>query len=168
MEPVAEDLPYAHGLIAVRDREFILGAKFSEQQSRANRKGANIDILDFERAMVRRMRRLHVPMFAHCILRTPEEQDALYIQGRSQLKGKKGAHVYGCAVDLIHGTRGWDLSRKTWELIGHIGKEVAASLQVKLVWGGDWDFFDPAHWELKDWQKLPHAVFADDPPGRKP
>jgi len=148
------------GLRAVQNAEFCKSAKYMEQQSRANRKGANIDILDFERAFIRRMRKMHVPMFSHSIVRTEAEQDALFVQGVSKARGPAGPHVWGCAVDLIHGTKAWNIPDEAWRIIGHVGKEVAHSLGIKLVWGGDWKFYDPAHWEIDGWRSLPHAAYG--------
>lgn len=152
---------YEEGLKALRNLAFLTGPKYREQHSRANRKGAQFDILDFERAFIRRMRKLGVPMFAHCIMRTPEEQDALFVQGVSKARGKQSAHVWGCAIDLIHGTAGWEIPRHAWAIIGHVGKEVANALGLDLTWGGDWGFYDPAHWEITGWKTLPHAAYGD-------
>ncbi|QCS37219.1 hypothetical protein [Tortoise microvirus 70] len=58
------------------------------------------------------------------------------------------------AVDIVHFGRYWDLSPKEWAVVGLIGKEVARRRNIKIVWGGDWRFWDPAHWELKDWKAL--------------
>jgi len=127
----------------------------------ANRKGANVDILEFERALLRRFRRLSVPMYAHNMVRTKDEQKALFVRGVSKTPDKS-AHLYGCAVDIVHGTRHWEIPRKAWDLVGHLGKEVAQSLGVKITWGGDFkSIYDPAHWEITGWRDLPHAVFGD-------
>nr|WP_245369132.1 M15 family metallopeptidase [Agrobacterium tumefaciens] len=93
-------------------------------------------------------------MFAHCVYRDDVEQQRLYVKGLSKAKPGQSAHNYGLAVDIVHGTKAWDLTRKQWDLIGHIGKEVAASLGIKVEWGGDWSFYDPAHWELANWRDI--------------
>jgi hypothetical protein len=56
------------------------------------------------------------------------------------------------AVDIIHATRAWNLSKKEWDCIGAIGKEIARKRNIKLDWGGEWNFYDPAHWEIDEWQ----------------
>jgi len=33
-----------------------------------------------------------------------------------------------------------------------IGKEVARKRNIKLDSGHDWNFWDPAHWEIDNWQ----------------
>lgn len=148
---------YHEALRGLQAREYIAGDKFLLMQDRANRKGAQFDIRDFERAFVRRMRKLHVPVYAHSMVRTPEEQDALFVRGVSKAKGHESAHVSGCAVDIVHAVHHWKIPDKSWALFGHVGKEVAHSLGIKITWGGDWKFWDPAHWELTGWRELPHV-----------
>lgn len=104
-----------------------------------------------------------IPVFAHSVVRTRDEQTALYVQGVSKAKAGESMHNYGHAIDIIHSTQGWKLSKHQWLLLGHIGKEVAKRIGVKIRWGGDWDmdgipvlddptesFWDAAHWELAD------------------
>lgn len=136
------------------DREFCNSPKFVDQQGRASRRGALPEILEFERKLVKRARKLGVPLFAHCVVRSPADQNAAYVTGVSRAKAGESPHNFGCAVDLIHGTKGWELSRKQWDVIGHLGNELARSLGLAVTWGGDWDFYDPAHWELTDWKRV--------------
>ena len=77
-----------------------------------------------------------------------------FAAGTTKARAWESPHNYGLAVDIIHGTKAWDLTRKQWEIVGHMGKEVAAQLGVKVVWGGDWKFYDPAHWELANWRDI--------------
>jgi hypothetical protein len=86
------------------------------------------------------------------MLRDEKRQNDLYEQGRSKAKGGNSPHQFGCAVDIVHATRYWQLSKKEWDIIGSIGKEIARKRHLKLDWGGDWDFYDPAHWQLKNWR----------------
>lgn len=141
-------------LLRLRDQQFLLSTKYQEQQWRANRKGVHSDILDFERLFVRKLKRLGVPMFAHNMMRTSGEQQELYVRGVSNAKGFDSPHPNGCAVDIVHSTRAWNLTKAEWSILGHIGKELASQNGFKLVWGGDWSFYDPAHWELASWRSL--------------
>lgn len=152
-EAAVTDFPSA--LRGMTSKVFCGSEKFREQQWRANRVGAHPDILDFERLFIRRMRKHDVPMFAHCVMRTEAEQLIVVQQGRSLADAGKSPHQHGFAVDIVHGLRAWDLERHQWVLLGHIGKEVANAAGIDVEWGGDWDFYDPAHWELRDWRKLP-------------
>ncbi|RUV72912.1 MAG: hypothetical protein EOQ55_00485 [Mesorhizobium sp.] len=144
-------------LAGIANRPFCRSEKFVEQQWRADRQDAHADILLFEKLLVRRMRALDVPMFASTVWRTADDQNSAYVRGTSKAKAGQSAHNWGCAVDIIHGVKGWDLSKDQWAIIGHVGKELAVQNGLKLVWGGrdsptdrfDWD---PAHWELANWR----------------
>lgn len=159
--PHPRDDSYAEGLKALRNADFLASPKYKEQQGRADRKGAHYDILEFERSFIRRMARLGVPMYCSELRRSKADQDAAYARGVSNAKGGQSAHNFACAVDIIHSVKGWKLTKTEWALIGHIGKEVASGLGVRLVWGGDWkNPWDPAHWEIAGWRTLPHAAYG--------
>lgn len=145
---------FATELRGIVDRSFCYSQKFGDQQGRADRQMAEPAILEFERKLVKRAFKLGIPLFAHCVQRGAQDQNRLFVQGRSKAKAGESPHNFGAAVDLIHGTKGWDLTRKQWEIIGHLGKELAKSLSLKIEWGGDWKFYDPAHWELKNWRDI--------------
>lgn len=154
------------------DAAFLSNRKWQEQQWRALRNfyerrphpsfpeiadvraliGAHPDMLDFERKLVKRFADMGIPMFCHNFIRDGAYQDALKAAGHS--KTDESAHEYGCAFDLVHSTKGWNLDKRQWALIGHVGKEVAQQCGLKITWGGDWAFYDPAHWELVNWRKI--------------
>ena len=95
-------------------------------------------------------------------LRSYKRQRMMVQQGKSQtLKSK---HLYGEAVDLyawVNGNVSWDL---VWyREINVYMLESAATLDVAIRWGNDWDrdgvevgqdpderFVDGVHWELVD------------------
>lgn len=106
---------------------------------------------DFWEQMLLECQRRQLPFFWHCGLRTGAEQDALFKQGVTKARAGQSAHQYGMAGDLVHFGRYWNLTQKEWSVIGLIGKEVARRRNIKITWGGDWKFYDPAHWELTDW-----------------
>ena len=136
------------------DRPFLYSQRYGEQQARADRIGAQPEILDFERKLIKRAFKLGVPLFAHCVIRTSEEQNRLFKAGHTKARAGESPHNYGAAVDIIHGTKGWNLTRKQWAMIGHIGKELAIQAGLAVTWGGDWKFYDPAHWELTEWRAI--------------
>ncbi len=151
---------YSSELRGMIDHPFCHSDRYGEQQSRADRTGAQPEILEFERKLIKRARKFGIPLFAHCVIRGSTDQNRLFREGRSKARAGESPHNYGAAVDLIHGTKAWDLSRKQWAILGHLGKELAASLGLKLTWGGDWEFYDPAHWELTEWRAI-RARYAD-------
>lgn len=151
--PLPEPASYADALRKLVDRNFLGSTKHRQQHLRANRAGATSDLLAFERAFCARFRKLGIPMYAHCVVRDAGEQQRLYVQGRSMARPGRSPHQYGMAVDLVHGRLHWELPRSCWEIIGHVGLEVAQQAGVKVVWGGSFEkLWDPAHWELADWR----------------
>jgi len=154
---------YGEELRAMQDRSFCYSQKYQEQQTRVSPEGAHPDVVEFSRRFIKRMWKLGVPMWVHCYVRSEEAQATLYAQGLSLAKPTESPHQYGLAVDIIHGTKAWDLTRKQWALLYHIGMEVAAQMGLKLVCGYDWDgdgdltdqrLFDPAHWQLANWRDI--------------
>lgn len=140
-------------LQAMTNRSFLETEKYEEQQWRANRKGAHFEILLFEMRLVARMAQLGVPMFAHSVVRDQGTQNRVFLEGLSKNDGTRAYAHQRAAADIVHSTRAWDLTRDQWNVIGHVGKEVAKQLGLEIIWGGDWkDPWDPAHWELKDWR----------------
>lgn len=152
---------YGEALRGMVDRPFLNSQKWQEQQWRANREGAHPAILDFEPAFLRRVGKLGIPMFAHAVVRTEEEQRKAFLDGHSNDSPEDGIWPHrGTAIDLIHGTKAWGLSKRQWALIGHIGKEVARQRGLKLTWGGDFKpiidgvGWDPAHWEVTGFKAI--------------
>ena len=145
---------YGAELRAISDRSFCLSERYKAQQARVPRAGSHPDVIEFERRLVARFRKLGVPMFAHCFFRSDVDQSSLFVRGVSKARAGESPHNYGLAVDIVHGTKAWDLTRKQWDLVGHVGKEVARQLGLEVEWGGDWRFYDPAHWELANWRDI--------------
>lgn len=147
-------------LSAMASISFLLSRNYQEQQWRAERKGAHPNILIFEKLFVRRMAKVHnVPVFAHNMIRDLAHQQRLYDQGVSKATPGKSPHQYGCAVDIVHGIKAWDLTEQQWRVMGHVGHELAAQLGIKVVWGGndgpgDKFAWDPAHWQLANWRDV--------------
>lgn len=140
------------------DPGFLRSSKWQEQQWRAKREGAHPDILEFERLLVAKLKKLGVPVFASEVWRDKSRQAELYVKGFSKAPPGKSPHQHGMAVDIVHSVKGWELDRKQWALIGHLGKELAIQRGLKVTWGGDFkSIYDPAHWELTQWKELTSA-----------
>lgn len=102
-----------------------------------------------------------VPIIITQGLRTIEEQNALYAQGRTtpgkivtEVKGGYSYHNYGLAIDFAvltpNGTVEWSTAvdydrdgQKDWYEVGRIGQSLG------LEWGGAWNsFVDMPHFQL--------------------
>jgi len=157
-EEVNDDY-YKEAWRAMIDRKMCVSIKYQEQQWRAMRIGAHPDLLRFMILLIARMKALGVPMFASEIIRSNERQNQLYLDGFSKAKPGHGPHPFGLAFDLIHSVRGWNLTKKQWEFVGHIGKELAIQRSIPITWGGDFKpivdrvGWDPAHWQLAEWRQ---------------
>lgn len=157
---------YHAELRAMMDRAFCFSRAYVDQHMRADRIGADARITEFADKLVHKAFKLGIPLFAHCIIRGSADQNALYRRGVSKARAGESPHNFGCAVDIIHGTKAWDLSAKQWQIVGHLGRELAKSLGLAVTWGGDdpgvddrFDW-DPAHWELSDWRDV-RALYSD-------
>ena len=99
-----------------------------------------------------------------CTLRTMNEQQALYDQGRTKpgpvvTRAKPGssAHNYGLAMDccpLLNGKLAWSapdgdsVADAIWQQYGAIAR------QTGLEWGGDWvGFAEGAHVQYPKWKE---------------
>nr|QJB21399.1 MAG: hypothetical protein [Microvirus sp.] len=147
-----QDASYRTALAGIADPHYILGNEYLDRQWQADRFEAHPRIVEFERLLIRRLRKLDVPMYAHCVWRSPDEQDAAFKRGVTKARAGQSPHNWGCAVDIVHCRKHWGLTERQWRVVGHVGKELAAQRSLHVTWGGDWKFWDPAHWELADWQ----------------
>lgn len=109
-----------------------------------------------------------IPLVVTSTLRSMEEQQALYDQGRTKpgaivtnaLPGSSW-HNYGLAFDvavLKDGSPSWPTDNQVWSRVGAIGKKVG------LSWGGDWSKIpDRPHFEFH-----PGMTIADARAGVRP
>ena len=102
-----------------------------------------------------------IPLYVHCALRDEATQTAVRKSGNSKVAYPNSAHNIGEAVDIVHGTLHWDMSKSEWSLLHVLGKlaldRVNATLKrdnkLSLTWGGSWSFYDPAHWEVSNYKQ---------------
>lgn len=153
-------LPRTYQQAAISLRADISRTRLSELQMRADPAGTHPDIVKFSRKLIAELSRRGIPFYAFEYKRSLARQAELYAQGRTtsgpkvtNAKAGSSAHNFGLAVDLIHATRLWDLTKKEWDLVGSVGKEIARKMNLKIVWGGDWTRpYDPAHWQVQGWR----------------
>ncbi|QCS36982.1 hypothetical protein [Tortoise microvirus 38] len=102
-----------------------------------------------------------IPLYVHAALRSKAVQNQHVRDGTSKAKYPHSAHNIGEAVDIVHGTYHWDLNRAEWDLLHTLGRlaldQINTRLRVAdrlaLTWGGHFKtLYDPAHWEISDFQ----------------
>ena len=91
-------------------------------------------------------------------LRTLEEQEALYAQGRTKpgnivtnAKGYQSPHAWGVAFDFCRNEKGreYDNTDGFFERVGEIAKTIFDGTEYDLFWGGDFkSFVDKPHIEM--------------------
>lgn len=91
-------------------------------------------------------------------LRTLEEQEALYAQGRTKpgnivtnARGYQSPHAWGVAFDFCRNEKGreYDNSDGFFEFVGEIAKTIFDGTEYDLFWGGDFkSFVDKPHIEM--------------------
>ena len=96
--------------------------------------------------------------------RSAEIQAGLYAQGRTAPGPKvtnarpwQSAHQYYEAVDIIHPSKGWNVSEGYWETLAACVRNVAEKFNVDLNHGHHWRFRDSAHIELSNWRSVKRA-----------
>jgi hypothetical protein len=149
----AESYPQVVSALSVRSH---YGALLVRQRQRVPDTGLHPDILKFAKAFQRDLDKLAIPFFTVCGPRGRADQEAAFARGNSKARFGQSPHNYGLAVDMVHGTRFWDLSKKEWAWIGYFSKVVANRIKVPITWGGDWGW-DMAHWQLRDWKSIRDA-----------
>lgn len=105
-----------------------------------------------------------LPLLITETLRTVQEQDDLYAQGRTKPgnivtnatgKSMLSQHQWGIAFDFCRNIKGkeYDDKDKFFEKVAALGKKLG------LGWGGDWiSFVDKPHLYLPDWGKTPATL----------
>lgn len=147
-----------------------------KQHERADWQQTDPRIQLFAATLIEVCRKRNIPMFVHSAFRTKAEQDKHFANGTSKVKWPNAAHCQGKAVDIVHGVYAWELTRQEWSLVGKLGKDVLHRLNAarlvkdrfELEWGGDWSFYDPAHWEIKGWRNNISVLPAADPVRKTP
>lgn len=92
-------------------------------------------------------------------LRTKEEQEKLYAQGRTtsgkivtNAKGFQSPHCWGVAFDFCRNVKGreYDNTDKFFDKVGRIAETMFNNTEYDLFWGGDFKtFVDKPHVEMK-------------------
>jgi hypothetical protein len=124
------------------------------KQTEVEYRGVHPQIVEFWKAFRDECGKRNISVRAFEFVRSAKRQNELKAQGRSNAPAGKSPHQYGCAVDIISSKHGWNLTKKEWDILIAIGDEVARKRKIKMKNGAAFDgLYDPAHWELKNWQQ---------------
>ena len=127
--------------------------KYKQAHTTLDWEGVHPDIKKFWDRFHKAMIKRNIPVRVFELRRSHKRQTELYNKKRSQAKAGESAHNYGMAIDIIHAKFAWNCSKKQFDCIIAIGKECARKCNIKITSGGDWDFYDPCHWELTNWKE---------------
>lgn len=106
----------------------------------------------YARTLVNRAAAIGIEIKVICGLRTFQEQDALFAQGRTRpgarvtnAKGGESNHNFGIAFDIgVFSGRDYLAACPAYDVVGALGREIG------LEWGGDWtSLVDKPHFELR-------------------
>lgn len=139
---------------SLADPEAMKLFKYKQAHTTLDWRGVHPDIKKFWDRFHKAMIKRNIPIRAFELKRSHERQTQLYRDGRSKAIAGMSAHNYGMAIDIIHSKLAWNCSKKQFDCIIAIGKECARKCNIKITNGGDWDFYDPCHWELTNWKEI--------------
>lgn len=131
-------------------KEYFTSETYLRAHERADWTAVRPEIREFTWKFMRALRARHLPFYVHTAWRDPETQRELRDKGLS--KRSLGPHQTGCAVDIVSATHHWKIPDELWYFVGTLGEQVARGSNLEIEWGGRWKFYDPAHWQLKDWR----------------
>lgn len=164
-EPAGPEKGLPLALAGLVNRPFLQTERYRQQQTRAVRDGAHPKVLKFTDAFIRRAKRVGIPLFPLCIIRSAEDQALMVKNGVSRDSPDDGVWPHkGCAVDIIHSIKGYEMNTEEWRMLGHLGREISDQNGLGMEWGGDWDAdwdatpprrgWDPAHWQFRKWKTV--------------
>lgn len=99
----------------------------------------------------RKLLLMDIPVFVSQGDRGKVEQDLAVARGFSKARWPKSPHNWGCAFDLVHHRILYEGDEAHYKVLSALVLEVARAANLKMVWGGDWKFYDPTHYEMSDW-----------------
>lgn len=85
-------------------------------------------------------------------------------QGRSKAMAFQSPHQFYLAVDIIHPSKGWDVSSAYWETLAscvRVVEEKYGRGERLLVHGHNWQFKDSAHVQLANWHEFADRILGD-------
>lgn len=175
-EETPEEMNSTPGPDRLKAPAWFLNPASLRQQQRADWSFADRRLMAWAAIFQDMARKRSIPLYVHTCLRTEAEQNALVKAGNSKAKYPNSAHNIAEAVDIVHGVFQWNMEPEEWKFLNVLGnlaldrvnRQLAASNKLILEWGGNWSFYDPAHWEIKDYRQRVCKLPAVDPVRRTP
>lgn len=139
----------------------MLTDSFLRQHDRADWLHTDLRLMVWAAKFIELARKREIPLYVHCALRSEEEQRKVHSAGNSKALYPRSAHNIGEAVDIVHGTLHWQMTKEEWKFLYTLGQraldvinaELPADRKLQLVWGGHFkSLYDPAHWEIQDYR----------------
>lgn len=90
--------------------------------------------------------------------RKPQRQAELKSKGRSKAGPWQSPHQYFEAVDIIHPSKGWEVSEDYWAALAMAVRTIEDKFNVELEHGHYWRFRDSAHVEIKTWREFKKKI----------
>lgn len=173
------DLPSDDGWLAperLRAPSFILSEPWIRQQDRADWQHVDPRLMRWAALFIELARRRGIPLYVHSAFRTEAEQQELLRRKVTKAPYPNSYHNTGHAVDIVHGVYQWQMTPQEWSLLMVLGRRACdlvnagqpASVKLLLQWGGDWRFYDPAHWQVQLVDHVPERLAVGPPVHRTP
>lgn len=105
-------------------------------------------------AVQRKLAMADVPVFVSQGPRGKLAQDAALASGNSKARWPHSPHNWGMAVDFVHHRILYDGDADHYQVLSAMMLEIARAQNLPLVWGGNWKFYDPTHYEVADWGRI--------------
>lgn len=143
---------------------FHVSPQMLARHQRADWQHTPVHLRVFAARLCEAARKLGIPLYVHGAFRSAAQQQEMLRRGVSKAQWPRAPHCQGKAVDIVHGRYHWEMSRDEWAFIGRLGKDISDKMGLSLNWGGDWSFYDPAHWEMADWKEDIRSLAASPQP----
>ena len=150
---------------------FMKSEAFLRQGGRADWQHCDARLMRWAALFQEYARKRQIPLYVHTAFRSEAEQAKVGAGGHSKVTFPNSAHNIGEAVDVVHSVFHWDLTRAEWSMLHTLGllaldrvnADLPKALKLRLVWGGDWKFYDPAHWEIQDYRTRTRRLPLGEP-----
>lgn len=135
--PVPDGAPdpatYREAVRWLAHRLYLKSSRYQSQLWRSDAKHLSPVLAEFVQEYANYAARLGIPL--HCDIATSYAERMEYVLGR--IRSPEFPSVFdGTCCSVVHSVRGRDLPDVAWDVLRHLGQEVAAKLCSGVQWGG--------------------------------